>query len=230
MSKKLMMAGATILLGLLVFGFVLIFGSDDNPVTETEASAAVIELYGGEVERTERAKDGYTIIFNRDNGKYSAQVDRSTGRIESLALLEKAADANPVITESEASELALKEVDGEIMQSSFSKTQNQYEVVVKNKQEKAIILVDAIGGTVIDIQKEPIQQNEAEPANRVITEAEAIAIAKKTLDGEVQELEFTETEDGGFYLIEIENDRTDQEATIRVHAVRGETLTVEWED
>ncbi|GKW45060.1 PepSY domain-containing protein [Planococcus sp. NCCP-2050] len=229
MSKKLMMAGATILLGLLVFGFVLVFGSDDNPVTETEASASVIELYGGEVERTERTKDGYTIIFNRDNGKYSAQVDQSTGRIESLALLEKAA-ATPVITEKEASESALKEVDGEIVQSSFSKTQNQYEVVVENEQEKAVILVDANGGAVVDVQIEPIQQNEAEPANRVITEAEAIAIAKKTLDGEVQELEFTETEDGGFYLIEIENDHTDQEATIRVHAVRGETLTVEWED
>lgn len=229
MSKKLMMAGATILLGLLVFGFVLVFGSDDNPVTETEASASVIELYGGEVEHTERAKDGYTIVFNRNNGKYSAHVDQSTGRIESLTLLEKAA-ATPVITEKEASESALKEADGEIVQSSFSKTQNQYEVVVENEQEKAIILVDAIGGAVIDIQKEPIQQNEAEPANRVITEAEAIAIAKKTLDGEVQELEFTETEDGGFYLIEIENDHSDQEATIRVHAVRGETLTVEWED
>lgn len=229
MSKKLIMASATILLGLLVFGFVLIFGSDENPVTETEASASVIELYGGQIESTERAKDGYTIIFNRNNGTYSAKVDRSTGRIESLTLLEKAAAAQ-VITEKEASELALKEVDGEIVQSSFSKKQNVYEMIIENNEEKSVILIDAVGGMVTAVKKEPISENEAEPADRVITEAEAIAIAKETLNGEVQELEFTETEDGGSYLIEIENDETDQEATVRIHAVRGETLTVEWED
>ncbi|MCJ1907060.1 PepSY domain-containing protein [Planococcus ruber] len=228
MSKKLMMAGATILLGLLAFAFVLIFGPDENPVTETEASAAVIDLYGGEIESTERAKDGYTIVFNRENGKYAAEVDQSTGRIESLTLLEKAV-SDPVITEKEASELAFKQLDGEIVKSTFSKTRNQYEIVIENERERAAILIDAEGGEVLDVKKEAIPKDET-PRNRVITEAEAIAIAKQTLDGEVQDLEFTETEDGGFYLIEIENDETDREVTVRIHAVRGETLTVEWED
>lgn len=229
MSKKLIMAGATILLALLILGFLLIPGSDENLLTEAEAGASVIKLYGGEIESSEPAKDGYTIVFNRENGKYSAQVDKSTGRIDSVALLEKAT-SDSVIPEAEAHKLALEEAEGEIVESSFSKERNEYEVAIENDNEKSTIVIDAASGDIRGIQKEAVPEKAPETANRVITEAEAIAIARKTLNGEVQDVEFTETEDGGFYLIEIEKDSTDQEAAIRVHAVRGETLTVEWED
>ncbi|MBT2570373.1 hypothetical protein [Planococcus sp. ISL-110] len=70
---------------------------------------------------------------------------------------------------------------------------------------------------------------EPEPV-RIITRDEAVRVAKNTLDGEVQEAEFVQTEDGGYYLVEIVNDQTEQEATIQIHAVRGDTMSVEWDD
>ena len=229
MRKWMIMAGATILLGIIVLIFLLFPGSDEEQMTEAEAGASVIELYGGELENTETAKEDYKITFNREDGKYSAQVDKSTGRVEALSLIEKA-PAETRITEAEASERALKEAEGEIAQSSFSKERNEYEVAITNDTEKSIVIVDASSGEIVNVTKEAIAPEKPADTNRVITEDEAVKIAKQTLDGEVQELEFVETEDGGYYLIEIENDGTDQEATIQIHAVRGETLTVEWED
>lgn len=229
MRKWMIMAGATILLGIIALIFLLFPGSDEEQMTEAEAGASVIELYGGEIESTETAKEDYKITFNREDGKYSAQVDKSTGRVEALSLIEKA-PAETRITEAEASERALKEAEGEIAQSSFSKERNEYEVAITNDTEKSIVIVDASSGEIVNVTKEAIAPEKPADTNRVITEDEAVKIAKQTLDGEVQELEFVETEDGGYYLIEIENDGTDQEATIQIHAVRGETLTVEWED
>ena len=46
----------------------------------------------------------------------------------------------------------------------------------------------------------------------------------------MKEVEFIETADGGYYLVEIENVDSDQEATIQIHAIRGDTMTVDWDD
>lgn len=229
MRKWMMMVGATVLLGIIALVFLLIPGSDEEQLTEAEAGTAVISLYGGEVESTTATKKGYVVYFNRESGKYSAQVDQSTGRVESLSLIEKNAAVSK-ITETQAGERALQEAEGEIEQTSFSKDRNEYRVSIVNDTEKFIVIVDASTGEIKEITKEAVAPEKPADTNRVITEAEAVAIAKQTLDGEVQELEFVDTEEGGYYLVEIENDETDQEVTVQVHAVRGETLTVEWED
>ncbi|WP_313470607.1 PepSY domain-containing protein [Lysinibacillus sp.] len=53
-------------------------------------------------------------------------------------------------------------------------------------------------------------------------------IALGQLTGEVDSVDFEETAEGGYYLVEIETQ--DDEATFQIHAVSGEVLSITWDD
>ncbi|OHX53592.1 hypothetical protein [Planococcus faecalis] len=128
--------------------------------------------------------------------------------------------------------MALEKVEGIIGSNTYNKDRNEYTVKVEEETQVSTLVLSAATGEVLTISKEPVQvvPSEEPDLERIITRNEAIRLAKKTLSGEVQDDEFVETVDGGYYLIEIENDETDQEATIQIHAVRGDTMTVEWDN
>lgn len=74
---------------------------------------------------------------------------------------------------------------------------------------------------------EPIPSNEEIPSQ--ITEQEAIKIALKQIPGTLEEIELEESNGISYYLVEIEgNDQ--QEATIQVHSITGEIMSVTWDD
>lgn len=62
----------------------------------------------------------------------------------------------------------------------------------------------------------------------MLTDEEAIRIAKRELKGEVDALSYRSTSDGGYYLIEIDSDT--REAVFQIHALSGEILSVTWDD
>jgi uncharacterized membrane protein YkoI len=74
---------------------------------------------------------------------------------------------------------------------------------------------------------EPTPSNE-EPTSQ-ITEQKAIGIALEKMAGTVEEVELEESNGVSYYLVEIEaNDQ--QEATIQVHSITGEVISITWDD
>ncbi|ALS78101.1 PepSY domain-containing protein [Planococcus kocurii] len=230
MRKWILMTLATILLGGSVIAFLL-FPRTSPEISEEQAEETVISLYGGSIEQTTASGEDYQVEFQRTDGRYLALVNRQNGQVESMNLLKKTEKAKK-LTEQQAEKIALEKVEGIIGSNTYNKDRNEYTVKVEEETQVSTLVLSAATGEVLTISEEPVQvvPSEEPDLERIITRNEAIRLAKKTLSGEVQDDEFVETEDGGYYLIEIENDKTDQEATIQIHAVRGDTMTVEWDN
>ncbi|MFD1954987.1 PepSY domain-containing protein [Paenibacillus thailandensis] len=70
----------------------------------------------------------------------------------------------------------------------------------------------------------------ASPAPSVlITKEEAAALALKQVQGKVEEIDLEEKDGKSFYLVEIDT-ADGREATVQLHAVSGELMSVTWDD
>lgn len=232
MKKWMLMAAGTVLLGVIVIAFLLNPFIGSESISAQEAEQSVLDLYGGELVGTSEVDNRFAVDFNKADGLYTAMVNKATGQVESMKLIEKKEPATR-LTEEQAGAAALKKVDGTLESVTYLKDNQQYEVKIKDEKNITTVLVAAATGEIGNITAEPIAKPDVKPEpepDAAITQDEAIAIAKQTLDGEVQEAEFVQTEGGGYYLIEIENEESEREVTVQIHAIRGETLTVEWDD
>ncbi|MEZ0482447.1 PepSY domain-containing protein [Planococcus sp. SSTMD024] len=209
-----------------------------DSVTLDEATQTIEQLYGGAIENATETEGFYQFEFKRDDGTYLAAINRADGRVESLELLEKMGPAK-VLSEEQASDAASAAEPGEIKEIQYIESDNRYEVEIHGETERKTLFISAETGEVMDVQTETLETPaEPEPDSvptqqepeRIISQDGAIAIAKETLDGTVDEVEFVQTTDGGYYLVEMDDDASDREATIQIHAIRGETMTVEWDD
>ncbi|PSL26478.1 putative membrane protein YkoI [Planomicrobium soli] len=227
MRKKTLMVLATVLLGAVVLVLSLSRQTDSEELTADEAGTKVAEMYKGQVEGIRQVGEFFEVQFVRNDSQYTAEVNRQTGQVTSMVLNQKA-EAPSRLTEKEASAIALKQAEGEIGEITYLKESNEFKVEVKGKEKISSVFVAADTGEVRKITNEAVIPEA--PSNPRISQEEAIIIAKRTLDGEIAEVEFVNSEDGGYYLIDIENDDTDQEVLVQVHAIRGETMTVEWEN
>lgn len=72
-----------------------------------------------------------------------------------------------------------------------------------------------------------------QPGSR-LTEEQAVELALKEVSGTLEDVDFEDSEQGGFYLIEIEQpgqgDEDGQEATVQIQAITGEVLSIVWDD
>lgn len=230
MKKWMLMAAGTVLLGVIVIAFLLNPFIGSESISAQEAEQSVLELYGGELVGTSEVDNRFAVDFNKADGLYTAMVNKATGQVESMKLIEKKEPAAQ-LTEEQAGAAALKKVDGTLESVTYLKDNQQYEVKIKDEKNITTVLVAAATGEIGNITAEPIAKPDVKPEpDAAVTQDEAIALAKQTLDGEVQEAEFVQTEGGGYYLIEIENEESEREVTVQIHAIRGETLTVEWDD
>ena len=241
MKKWMFMAAATAILAMAALIYLLLSASGEaESISAAQAGEAVISQYGGVIEKTALTGEIYEVGFTREDGKYKAAVDSSTGRVLSVELVEKADEPVPEkLTEDEAKAIAVEEAGGIAGTVRYVEEPNEYEVDITDGSAKKTVFIAADSGDIRKITDiaadtpepapEPAPEPELEP-EPVLSQEEAITIAKETLAGEVQEVEFTETADGGYYLIEIENEELEKEATVQIHAIRGETMTVEWDD
>lgn len=227
MKKLMIMAAATVLLALAVAAFLLYPDNSSQKVSLADAQGIVADLYGGKTGESSETADAYSVEFTRNGGSYKAIVNKETGQVESMEQLSES-EPQKSLTEEEAKAIAESEAEGTVNAIVYSETNNDYEVEVAGEKQVTKIILSAETGEIKRISTD-VLEDEREP-DRVITRDEAVEIAKKTLNGEVQEIEFTETEDGGYYLVEIENDETDQEVAVQIHAIRGEAMTVKWDD
>lgn len=229
MAKWMLVALSTVVLSAVVVLILLYPRFAGEEVSLQEAEQAVISMYGGQAERTVRKEDNYMVEFVRDDGLYVAIVNGDNGKVESLQALEETAPETPErLTEEQAEAIAAEETGGTVDTIRFLQEQDEYEVRIAKESGDQLVFLSSVTGEIRKIT--PVEEPPESEPEPVLTEAEAIEIAKKTLNGEVQDITFTNDSDGGSYLVEIENDELDKEVTVQIHAVRGETLTVEWDD
>lgn len=228
-----------IVFSIAALAFFLFPRTAADSVTLDEAAQSIEQLYGGAIENATETEGFYQIEFKRDDGTYLAAINRADGQVESLELLEKIGPAK-ALSEEQAREAASAAEPGEIKEIQYIESDNRYEVEIHSETERKFLAISAETGDVLDVQTEALE-TPAEPAEpdsaptqsepeRIISQDGAIAIAKETLNGTVDEVEFVQTTDGGYYLVEMDDDASDREATIQIHAIRGETMTVEWDD
>jgi uncharacterized membrane protein YkoI len=98
--------------------------------------------------------------------------------------------------------------------------------MVKTKTTPTETNVDQ-GSEVKEEPSEPTSPNEGIPSQ--ITKEEAITIALKQLPGTLEEIELEESDGVSYYSVEIEED-DQQEATIQVHSITGEIMSVTYDD
>lgn len=67
-----------------------------------------------------------------------------------------------------------------------------------------------------------------EPKPILLTEQQVISIALAQFTGEVEDVDFENTADGGYYLVEI--DTAEEEVTVQIHAITGKILSVSFDE
>lgn len=70
---------------------------------------------------------------------------------------------------------------------------------------------------------------EPEQPPQLLTKSEAAQLALQHIPGEVDDVDWEQSRGTGYYLVEIELD-DDREATVQIHAITGEVMSVTWDD
>ncbi len=130
----------------------------------------------------------------------------------------EAALANPTVTASQAKEIALKEVNGDVISLEFDgdDLQPHYEIDVMKDHEKVELQIDAASGAVQVTERETIKtikQNIAQAVSSVVpvaktaalSQQQAIDIALAKAAGTVTDVELDDDDNELVYEIEIRN-------------------------
>lgn len=204
----------------------------ESPLSESEIRNQLEGNYNGTVDLMTREGDVYVTEMTRNGAIYSAEIDVFSGKVLSLVQEDQPIEKkNEIISEEEAYNLITENYTGDIERLSLNEGGDVpiYEVEVAKDQSLVTVIIDALAG---EITSESVQEMTVEHA--LISREQAIEIALGQLQGEVDYVTFEQTEDGGFYLVEIEQDDDhggdDLEAVFQIHAISGEIITVTWDD
>ena len=209
-KKKKLGIGAVILLVIMIVVWQISnIMTSAEPLTAEEATNKVKDLYSGEIVEVKEGKELYLITLELETGTYEIEIDRNTGDIGNMTRT--------------ATDLAGKE-------ESKDKNSNQEDSQEKPTSE------NSQGSDNQAIEKEP--EPKPEPAEKkpeepkLISEKEAVAIALKEINGDIEEVELQTSEGITYYLIEVEREVNDEdeEATIKINAVTGEVMSIFWEE
>ena len=77
-----------------------------------------------------------------------------------------------------------------------------------------------------DPSKPSMPTTEQKPV--LLTEQQVISIASAQFTGEIEDIDFENTADGGYYLVEI--DTAEEEVTVQIHAITGKILSVSFDE
>ena len=201
------------------------------PLSSEEIQTRLETIYDGKVENLTLENGVYFAKITRPDALYSAEVDAVNGKVLALNQLSKVEQAKPqILSEQEVREEIAKKYPGEIKRLSMNKNQEQPIYIAEVIKEKTLVelRVDAVTGEIISEKtKDTITEDV------LITKEQAITIALKELKGDVEFVAFEQTDDGGYYLVEIEQDNEetdDVEAVFHIHAITGDIISVEYDN
>lgn len=137
------------------------------------------------------------------------------------------------LTVEEVETKATEMVGGQVTEIDYEKSKGKYEVEVKNEGTEYELDIDATTGDIIHkeqenslaVVKKDGNKNKSKEHAKYITADEAIAIAMKTAQGAVTELELDDDDGRMHYEIEIEDGVYEYE--FEIDAITGEVLDFE---
>lgn len=226
--------------------------SQNESMTELEVEKQLETMYfGSEVDQITRVDSRYEAFMTRGDSQYKATVDAKTGKVltliqtkkENLALIEiedksdnmKKEEETPVEPPStETPPTTKKQV---IEKATTDKPVIEKAVAVKPKAEVIKTPTSVPGKSTVTKNENVKSIKPTAPAKTVkktvhISEQQAVKIALGQLNGKVDDVDFIDTKEGGYYLVEINIDVDDgpNEATYQIHAISGKVMTVTWDD
>lgn len=192
-------------------------------LNETDAIAHIESLYNGRVEHIEKNAHYYEAQLSRKGATYEVAIDANTHQITGLTLKEGA--VTPFLTEAEIRKLLANYTSSEI--ESITLKDKYYDVKIRDENAIKTLTMDVYTGEILSETETIKEVVEPSSVETVISKKQAIQIALKKLKGEVDSVDYEETEEGGYYLIEIETE--DEEAVFQIHAVSGKVMSVAWD-
>ncbi|WP_342508127.1 PepSY domain-containing protein [Sporosarcina sp. FSL K6-2383] len=210
--------------------------SNAETLPENEIRKQLEETYGGKVERLSLDGTVFEVELSRNKDVYLATVDAETGKVLSMIQTKEVIEEGIPIASAEKDDIIDDKGTETVMQEKTSTD----EVASEPKQP-----APSAPKTVVTGPKQPASSEPKPGTNTnqttspktsttvLISENQAIKIALGQLKGEVEDVEFVQTSDGGYYLVEIDSDQDDDhedEATIQIHAISGKILSVTWDD
>lgn len=220
MKKWLVAITVIILICAVALWFFQGYSIKEEPLSKKEAIAHIENLYNGQVKHIEKQGHQYAIELLREGATYEVAIDASTRQITDLRLKEAA--KKRLLSEAQIrkhlTDYAPGEIESLILEGIYYKVKIENERTIKN------LTMDAYTGAIISKEDIPREVDKPKKEETVISEQKAKQIALQELKGEVDSVEYKETEDGGYYEIEIESD--DDEVAILIHGVTGKVISV----
>lgn len=206
---------------LIVIGAIVVKMNftEAHHLSKDEMHAQLAEMYDSEVEDLTLKGNTYEARVVKDGAEYTVKADAESGNVLSLT---QTKEIPPQQTAENNEKPSQDDTDPqENDEKNIEKPNKEDEYDQEDKKDKET--------------EEPYESEDEEPT-RLITEEEAIQIGFNELPegmtGEIDDVDFEESTEGGYYLIEIEVDTDDDldEVTYQIHAISGEILTTKWDD
>ncbi|WP_339252273.1 PepSY domain-containing protein [Sporosarcina sp. FSL W8-0480] len=190
-------------------------------LTIQEIHSQLEEIYKGEVSNVVLDGSFYNAKVVRDGSEYEVKVEAETGKVLSLIQTKETTQSGAVVNN--------------------DKKQTPEERVTPPEKAASETGQSPEGNTSSSSQQKPKPKSKpSTPANEqktvLISEKQAANIGMSQLPsgmiGEVDDVEFVKTTEGGYYLVQIDIDTEDDldEVTYQIHAISGKVLTVTWDD
>jgi uncharacterized membrane protein YkoI len=125
--------------------------SNKYSLSEDEAKSLAMKQISGTVQSVKKTmqdgKSAYSIAIQTDRGVARVVIDAITGSVVTTHE-PRTDDLKTAISEQEARSIALKKVDGEMIESELEENEDQYEykVTIKTKTDTAEVYVNAYSG------------------------------------------------------------------------------------
>ena len=213
---------------------------------EQEIRSQLETIYDGEVK--ELVLDGsiYRAIVTKIGAEYEVEVDASTGKVLALFQTKESSKPDIVMGSGEGkddAEEAEPPVEDSVDQTGKSASGVTDKVDNKSSEKPQSNVTEKPKPDVNKAPANPKPANqpakqEKQPKRVLISEQQAMNIGLAQLPagkvGEVDDVDFVNSEAGGYYLVQIEIDTDDDddmdEVTYQIHAISGKVMTVTWDD
>ncbi|MBD7985411.1 PepSY domain-containing protein [Sporosarcina sp. Sa2YVA2] len=210
--------------------------------------AQLSTIYNGQVKELVLDDSIYKAKVVKAGSEYAVEVDARSGRVLSLMQTKESMKPDVVLDDKElevtqepdlgAVEEPEEQEPEKVTPPAKEPVKETKPVVNKTENEKP-----NVGKT--PAQTKPHNNPQPKPSNKpakapvktvLISENQAAKIAMGQLPvgmiGEVDDVDFEESKDGGYYLVQIDIDTDDDldEVTYQIHAISGKVMTVTWDD
>lgn len=205
---------------------------------EQEIRSQLAMIYDGEVKDLMLDGSVYKAKVSRLGAEYAVEVDAGSGKVLSLIQTKESSENDIVMGTGEGkSSQAVETPPNESDKADSDVKEGADDKAGAEADSKTEVPKPNVNK--VPEQSKPVTKpaKQEKPQKTVlISEQQAMKIGLGQLPagtiGEVDDVDFVNSSDGGYYLVQIEIDTDDDmdEVTYQIHAISGKVLTVTWDD